>query len=41
MQRLIEICDIFKNFINDLKDNLPLFKKWYDQEKPENEELPL
>jgi dynein heavy chain, axonemal len=41
LTKLPECCEIFKNFVNDFKENLPLFKEWYDLEKPENEELPL
>lgn len=41
IQSLIEIGDTFRNFINDLRENLSLFKQWYDDEKPEAIELPL
>jgi dynein heavy chain len=30
LQTLISVCDVFRNLINDLKDNLALFKAWYD-----------
>ena len=41
IQSLPSCNEIFKNFINDLKDNLGLFKNQFDNEKPENEDLPL
>jgi len=41
LQTIVNVNDVFKNLISDLKENLPLFKAWYDNEKPENEELPL
>lgn len=41
LQNLVTVCDVFRSLISDLKENLSQFKVWYDQEKPENEELPL
>lgn len=40
MQRLITIGEGYRNFINDLENNEDEWKRWYDLEKPENEELP-
>ncbi len=39
--RLPECGEAFKTFLQDFKENLALFKQWYDLEKPEVEELPL
>ena len=41
LQTLITINESLKNFITDLKDNLKLFKTWYDDERPESIDLPL
>ena len=41
MQKLVHIGEEYKNFILDLENNEELFKKWYDFECPEQEELPL
>ena len=40
MQKLVHIGEEYKNFILDLENNEELFKKWYDFECPEQEELP-
>jgi dynein heavy chain len=40
MQKLVTVGDEYKNLVNDLENNESDWKKWYDLEKPENEEMP-
>lgn len=40
LQKLITLSDSFKDLINDLENNEADWKRWYDLEKPEMEELP-
>lgn len=40
LQKLITIGDEYKNLIEDLKKNEKEWKKWYDYESPEKEDLP-
>jgi dynein heavy chain len=40
MQKLVTIGEEYKNLVNDLENNESEWKKWYDLEKPENEEMP-
>ena len=40
MQRLIQIGDLFKGLINHIEAHEREWKKWYDYERPEQEELP-
>lgn len=40
MESLVKLGSDFKNVINDLENNEQEFKKWYDCEFPENDEVP-
>ena len=40
MQKLLTCGDLYRNFINDIETKEDEFKKWYDYEKPEKEDLP-
>jgi dynein heavy chain len=41
IQTIGKVDEVYKNFMNDLSENGDIFKKWYDSERPELEELPL
>jgi dynein heavy chain len=40
LQKLVTIGEEFKNLIEDLEGSEKEWKKWYDFEKPEGEDLP-
>ncbi len=40
MQRLVLVGEEYRNLITDVEGNETDWKRWYDLEKPENEELP-
>lgn len=40
MQKLVQLSEKYSGFINDLERNEEEWKRWYDLERPEKEELP-
>lgn len=40
LHKLVVIGDEYKHLVEDLENNEEVFKKWYDLEKPEQEDLP-